>query len=731
MESPRTMLRLASGRAGSRAAMDALHEEFKACDTRIAQLKRKKHELAVEIERRRVKAKLEARALQQGEPPPAAAPDDDASGVAEAAAADAAPPPPPPAASDDADAPDAADPRATVPAAMDYAETDDEMATFQRLKNTISGQPNEGAWPERPRRGQEEVLKALDEGKDCLAVLPTGYGKSLIFELHARHRYVTARKLTVVLSPLRALIHQQTGRLQDRYGDEYAVNTLREFTNDDGDVDYEEDYGDVEEVNDEEDAGVVVVGGLLGDLPNGSIEKRMLDRASRPAIVFTTPERLVASDDAPGPWKRAAQRFKLVLRRLAQRNELALVAFDEAHTSVDWVKWREAMGCVGREIEDVLERDCLENPVPILALTGTLTREAESEVKAALCMKEDALIVRKCLDRPELKYAVEDISACRERPKEIFEAGIDRVFLHVDRSQVKHYKTIIFVATKRDTETVAELLVERGARAFAYHAGLAYEERQKRMDAFEKTSGAFLVATLAAGLGLDNPNVTLTAHFTVRCNANTLMQEMGRAGRAKTNSTCLQIYHPHMLSVLGVFEDFGGDSSAAGVLRTMLDMIDSGTCRRRALLRMIGEKDEALECAGCDVCEPSLARGPGHASGYVDATAAARRLLLLVLRAEREGAPLSFVQGLYKRRQDWGRELSVSVANALVTKLLVQGKLRLGNGEGVKGGRYTTLATDTVAAHGILSRTETVLVRPVRDPPPRPRQQRAAAQHAE
>ena len=90
MESPRTQLRASSGRAGSRAAMDALHEEFKACDTRIAQLKRKKHELAVEIERRRVKAKLEARALQQGEPPPAAAPDDDASGVAEATAADAA-----------------------------------------------------------------------------------------------------------------------------------------------------------------------------------------------------------------------------------------------------------------------------------------------------------------------------------------------------------------------------------------------------------------------------------------------------------------------------------------------------------------------------------------------------------------------------------------------------------------------------------------------------------------
>ena len=164
------------------------------------------------------------------------------------------------------------------------------------------------------------MLKALDEGKDCLAVLPTGYGKSLIFELHARHRYVTARKLTVVLSPLRALIHQQTGRLQDRYGDEYAANTLREFTNDDGDVDYEEGYGDVEEVNDEEDAGVVVVGGLLGDLPNGSIEKRMLDRASRPAIVFTTPERLVASDDAPGSCRpsncerNAARKYRTTAR---------------------------------------------------------------------------------------------------------------------------------------------------------------------------------------------------------------------------------------------------------------------------------------------------------------------------------------------------------------------------------------------------------------------------------
>ncbi|MFN9055504.1 MAG: DEAD/DEAH box helicase, partial [Cyanobacteriota bacterium] len=62
------------------------------------------------------------------------------------------------------------------------------------------------------REGQRPVVEALLEGRDCLAVLPTGAGKSLCYQLPALVR----EGLTVVVSPLVALMQDQVRQLQRR-----------------------------------------------------------------------------------------------------------------------------------------------------------------------------------------------------------------------------------------------------------------------------------------------------------------------------------------------------------------------------------------------------------------------------------------------------------------------------------------------------------------------------------
>jgi len=62
------------------------------------------------------------------------------------------------------------------------------------------------------RPGQREVVEALLAGRDCLAVLPTGAGKSLCYQLPALVR----DGLVVVVSPLVALMQDQVGQLQRR-----------------------------------------------------------------------------------------------------------------------------------------------------------------------------------------------------------------------------------------------------------------------------------------------------------------------------------------------------------------------------------------------------------------------------------------------------------------------------------------------------------------------------------
>jgi ATP-dependent DNA helicase RecQ len=70
----------------------------------------------------------------------------------------------------------------------------------------------------RFRPGQEEVLQALLTGHDVLAVLPTGAGKSLVFQIASQ----MLPELMIVVSPLLALMHDHEESLEER-GIEVAV----------------------------------------------------------------------------------------------------------------------------------------------------------------------------------------------------------------------------------------------------------------------------------------------------------------------------------------------------------------------------------------------------------------------------------------------------------------------------------------------------------------------------
>src|SRR5215210_6974082 len=74
---------------------------------------------------------------------------------------------------------------------------------------------------ERLRSGQDDVIRSVLAGTDTLAIMPTGAGKSLCYQLPALHLEGT----TIIVSPLISLMKDQVDKLQDRGLDALQVNS--------------------------------------------------------------------------------------------------------------------------------------------------------------------------------------------------------------------------------------------------------------------------------------------------------------------------------------------------------------------------------------------------------------------------------------------------------------------------------------------------------------------------
>jgi ATP-dependent DNA helicase RecQ len=174
------------------------------------------------------------------------------------------------------------------------------------------------------RKGQWEPINALLEGRDALVVMPTGSGKSLIYQLAA----VTLPGLTVVVSPLIALMKDQKDKLSAQGVDAVAMHSHLST-------------GEMREAHRQVDAGE-------GDM------------------LYLTPERF-----------KDREFFEKLLNR-----HIALFVIDEAHCVSQWGHdFRPDYLSLG----GIAKR--LGRP-PILALTATATQEVQDDIVRQLGMEK-------------------------------------------------------------------------------------------------------------------------------------------------------------------------------------------------------------------------------------------------------------------------------------------------------------------------------------------------------
>ena len=353
---------------------------------------------------------------------------------------------------------------------------------------------------------QEEIIQSVIDGRDTLALMPTGGGKSLCFQVPT----MAMGGLCLVITPLIALMKDQVENLRQRNIRAAAIYTGMSY----------------------EQQKVALDNCMWGPYH----------------FLYVSPERLESEE------------FRERLSRLP----ICLIAVDEAHCISQWgydfrpsylkiaeirdlIKGFKVSKFQGSNIETNLHgvkqaakpRETLPlAQVPILALTATATPDVVDDIQERLAFRKKH-VLRKSFLRQNLSYVV------RQTNKKADE--IVHILNKVPGS------AIVYVRNRQRAQELAVYLQEKGISADFYHAGLSSKERSAKQEAWRaypyplpKGKGVtrVMVATNAFGMGIDKPDVRMVIHHDLPDTIEAYFQEAGRAGRDEQRAFAVLLYDP-------------------------------------------------------------------------------------------------------------------------------------------------------------------------------------------
>lgn len=275
--------------------------------------------------------------------------------------------------------------------------------------------------------------------------------------------------------------------------------------------------------------------------------------------------------------------------------KISMVAVDEAHCVSQWGQdFRPSYLKIISFVESLANR-------PIVgAFTATATNDVKEDIKKILRL-ENPFEITTGFDRPNLFFGVIKSSSKDEKL-------IDLIRERGDRSG------IVYCATRKNVESVCELLCDNGFSAARYHAGLDEYERRKNQEDFVFDRKNIMVATNAFGMGIDKSNVTYVIHYNMPKNIESYYQEAGRAGRDGGEADCILLYSPKdvRLNRFMIENSEGNDELTIEEneqirerdferLKYMTFYSTTNDCLRGFILRYFGGKKKAY-CGKCSNC---------------------------------------------------------------------------------------------------------------------------------
>jgi ATP-dependent DNA helicase RecQ len=329
---------------------------------------------------------------------------------------------------------------------------------------------------------QQSIVEAAMRGEHVLGILPTGTGKSLCYQIPALSRFAKTGALTVVISPLVALMADQVAGLESKN---------------------------------------ISCGAALNGLLSMPERADVLDRVRLGdiGILIVSPEQL---------------RNRTLRKVLAQR-EIGAWVLDEAHCLSKWGQdFRPDYRYIARFIREKAGEQAIP---PVLCLTATAKPDVVVDIVAHFRSKVG--IELRCFNggarRDNLDFRVVPTS-----PPEKY-SHIHQL-LAADLPPDAAGGAIVYCATRKQTEEVADFLRQKAWAVGCFHAKLPPETKKSVQKTFIDGGLRVIVATCAFGMGIDKPDVRLVIHADIPGSLENYLQEAGRAGRDREAARCVLLY---------------------------------------------------------------------------------------------------------------------------------------------------------------------------------------------
>ncbi len=323
--------------------------------------------------------------------------------------------------------------------------------------------------------------------QDTFAILPTGWGKSLCFQVP----WTLMSWLTIVLSPLIALMKDQVEALQKKGIEAEFVNSQ------------------------------------LTPAQRKDINRRVLQGEIK--FLYVSPERFC------NDW----------FVDMISNTPVSMVTIDEVHMITETIWFRDVFTEIGYYIDELKKQQLETFPkrkgkIIISAFTATVTREDEERIKWSLGIPH-ATTFREENERDNLLIKTYKCKDSKSRMTALMS-------LVISLSHIKGSK-IIFGMTRKDVKEMSDIIKLYWYKSDYFHWELSKTRKDSVFKKFMWNKIDWICATNAFGMGIDKADIRVVIHAGIPFNVWQYAQEIGRAGRDWEDSLCVLLFTNKDLAV--------------------------------------------------------------------------------------------------------------------------------------------------------------------------------------